>query len=143
LRQHLEVAQSFNSLGDALTRTSNYTESERDLRQALAIRRRMYGDEHQLVAESISNLGQNYGERGDFKQAEVYLRKAMKLQRKLLEEVHPDLAAALHNVGYAREARGRLSWCGSRLPGSAQDEPQDARGGYSRPSTSPQSGGWQ
>ncbi len=47
--QHLDVAESLNNLGMAHARTSDYTEAERELRQALAIRRQQLGNDSEQV----------------------------------------------------------------------------------------------
>jgi hypothetical protein len=59
---------------------------------ALAVRRKLLGDEHPAVAQSLSSLGLLLRHRADYEAAERVYREALAMRRKLLGEEHPDLA---------------------------------------------------
>src|SRR3546814_12372448 len=70
------VALSMNARGGALRGQERYDEAEEFYRKALAIRRKAFGDEHQLTASSLNNLGNLYRDKGEPARAEPLYREA-------------------------------------------------------------------
>ena len=75
-----------------------YTKGEPLIREALEIRRKLYGTAHPDVARSLEELGLNYFERGENDEAVQQLREAVAMQRKLHGKLHPALAQAMDNL---------------------------------------------
>src|SRR5262249_50151495 len=98
-------AAGLTAKGVALDRQGNYDEAIRLLRNALALRRRLYPatqfpDGHPALAQSLSWLGFLLQVRGELAEAEPLYREALALYRKLHPEAqfpggHPDLARSL------------------------------------------------
>lgn len=106
--QHLDVAQSLNNLGDALTRTSNFTESERDLRQALAIRREQLGNYDPQVAVTLSSLAEVLSARGEYEQGLPLIQEALQIRRAVFGEKHPLVAQSIGLLGQNYGERGEF-----------------------------------
>jgi tetratricopeptide (TPR) repeat protein len=70
-----------------------YAQAEPLLRQALALRRTLLGEEHPQTAHSLDSLAVNLHYQGKYSQAELLYRKALALRQKLLSEGHPDTAS--------------------------------------------------
>jgi CHAT domain-containing protein/Tfp pilus assembly protein PilF len=83
-----------------------YAEALVIAREALAIRRRIFGEEHPAVAQSLDNLGNLLQAMGDYAGARPNLEQALAIRRKLLGEEHPDVATSLNNVGMLLQATG-------------------------------------
>jgi serine/threonine-protein kinase len=63
--------------------------------QALALNRRLYGEEHPAVADGLNNLGAIAMNRGDYPAAEGYYREAVAISEKWYGADHPETAANL------------------------------------------------
>ena len=86
-------------LGKILMEKGSYVDAEAPLRESLAIRRRLFGEDHPTVANSLDGLGELMQAKGDPVSAERIYRDAFAIRRRLFEEGHPDLAASLVNLG--------------------------------------------
>ncbi len=93
------VAKSRNDLGETMRLAAHFEDAERELRAALGVRRRLFG-EHPAVAESLHDLGTVLADRGQLAEAEELLREALELRRKLLGR-HADVAASLNELAFA------------------------------------------
>lgn len=87
------------SYGDLLYDLERVEEAETLFRDALALHREIYGEEHPAVATGLNDLGATLYLRGDFGGGEVYLRQALELRRRLLGGDHPDVATTLSTLG--------------------------------------------
>jgi CHAT domain-containing protein len=67
--------------------------------QALAINRKVLGEEHPAMATSLNQLGALLRAMGDFSGARPYYEQALAIRRKVLGEEHPDTANSLNNLG--------------------------------------------
>jgi len=74
--------------------------------EALAIRRRLCGDDHPLTALSLFNVAAQHTSIGDYARAEPLQRQALEIWKKLLGEEHPDYAASLNNLAALYYAMG-------------------------------------
>jgi tetratricopeptide (TPR) repeat protein len=85
-----------------------YKEAEEGFGKALAIRRKVLGEEHPDTAGSYNNLALNRITQGKYQEAEEGSRKALAIFREALGMEHPNTAASYHNlVGAAGVPVGR------------------------------------
>ena len=74
--------------------------------QALAIRRKVLGEEHPSTATSYNNLGAVYDSKGEYSQAIEYYQKDLAICRKVLGEEHPSTATSYNNLGGVYYSKG-------------------------------------
>ena len=86
-------------LGFLYSDIGDYKKAEPYYLQALAIQKKVLGEEHPDYASSINDLGTLYINMGDYKKAEPYYLQALAIQKKVLGEEHPDYASSLNNLG--------------------------------------------
>ncbi len=103
-----DYADALNDLGLLLRSKSEYAESERLLRESLAMQRRLLGDKHPHIASSLNNLALVLHLKGDLEGANSTYRQALAMQHELLGEVHPDVALTLYNLASVMEDSGEL-----------------------------------
>jgi tetratricopeptide (TPR) repeat protein len=101
-------AELRDTLGEIYRELSHYEEAETMHRQALAIRRKLWGDEHPAVASSLSNLGLVLWSRGKLAEAEAVERKSLEIRRKLFGPEHPAVATSLNNLALVLKDQGKL-----------------------------------
>ncbi len=77
-------------------------------REALAIRREVFGEEHRETATSKSDLGQILMRRGDLAGAEPLLRENLATVLRVLGPDHPNTAASMGNMANLLDGQGRL-----------------------------------
>ncbi len=76
----------------------DYAGAIRELEEALAIYRQLYGAEHQTIAATMDDLGNIYTHQGAFDQAKQVLNDALAMQHRLLGERHADIANSLYQL---------------------------------------------
>ena len=79
--------------------------------EALAIRRKLYGNEHPLVAESMSELAYALWRTAvprQWKEADRYYQEAIAMYRRLLGPEHPDLARQLFAYAAMYHVKGEF-----------------------------------
>ena len=87
------------NIGNLYSNMGDYKKAEPYYLQALAIRKKVLGEEHPDYASSLSNLGDLYFKMRDYKKAETYCLQALAIQKKVLGEEHPDYASCLNILG--------------------------------------------
>ncbi|HEY7326073.1 MAG TPA: tetratricopeptide repeat protein [Gemmataceae bacterium] len=92
---------------DTLVAKGRYREAQPLLKQILAIRRKVLGEEHPDTATSYNNVAYNLQAQGKYQEAEEGYRKALTIYRKLLGEEHPDTAGGYNNLGLNLNAQGK------------------------------------
>ncbi len=105
LGEHPRVADTMDNLATVLRDRGD--EAERLLREALAIRRGLFGEQHADVAVSLSRLGTLFGLRGDLAGAEPFHREALAIRRTALGEEHPRVATTRGALGETLIGLGR------------------------------------
>ena len=75
-------------------------------REALAMHRKLLGNEHLEVATSLGNLGLLLQYQGDYERAEPLQRESLALARKLLGDDHPNVATGLNNLALTLYSKG-------------------------------------
>ncbi len=103
-----DYANELNDLGLLLRSKSEYTESERLLRESLAMQRRLLGDKHPSIAIGLNNIALVLHLKGDLDGANSTYRQALAMQRELLGNVHPEVASTLYNLAAVMEDSGDL-----------------------------------
>ena len=102
------LALSLSNLGNAM-RESRPAEAETYFREALAIRRRFWGQQHPRVASSMMQLGSAIlAGRHDAAAALALTTEAAAILRKSLPAGHPDIARGLEQHGNVLRAAGKL-----------------------------------
>jgi tetratricopeptide (TPR) repeat protein len=103
-----DYANELNDLGLLLRSKSEYTESERLLRESMAMQRRLLGDNHPNIAIGLNNLALVLHLKGDLEGANSTYRQALAMQRELLGKVHPEVASTLYDLASVMEGSGDL-----------------------------------
>jgi tetratricopeptide (TPR) repeat protein len=103
-----DYANELNDLGILLRSKSEYTESERLLRESLAMQRRLLGDKHPNIAAGLNNLATVLHLKGDLEGASSTYRQALAMHRELQGELHPDVAFTLSNLALVMQDSGDL-----------------------------------
>lgn len=102
-------SQSLNKLARLLEERAEFEAAERYFREALDIRRELYGNEHTEVATILDNLGTLLYYMGRHREAEPQLREALAIRRRLLVAEHSEIASSLNNLAMVFSATGRLA----------------------------------
>src|SRR5262245_1414622 len=92
--------------GRQLQQKLRYREAEAKLREALAIRQKILGEQHPATAASYSNVGCYLYEQGKHVEALPLSRKALAISQQVLGEQHPETANCYNNVGFCLAAQG-------------------------------------
>lgn len=87
------VVASMNDLGYALGMQKRYEEQERAFVRLLAIKRQLYGDEHEYNASTLLGLGQAYSYQGKLNKAEETYLAALRINEAELPVGHQNTAA--------------------------------------------------
>ncbi len=77
--------------------------------RALAIRRRMLGDERRETLYSINGMARLLQAQGRLPEAEAQYREALETGRRVLGDEHPDVLALTNNLGGLLQSRGRFA----------------------------------
>ena len=132
-----EMVRALKAGGDGyqFQQRRRYPEAEAKLHEALALRRKVLGEQHPETADAYHSLALCLGIQGKHDEAAALLRKALVIDRKVLGERHPDtadvsstLAECLNSQGKQDEALPlfqkvldvRLEALGERHPATAQ-----------------------
>ncbi|MGI8933481.1 MAG: tetratricopeptide repeat protein, partial [Phormidesmis sp.] len=102
-----DYASSLGWLAYVYNNQGRYELAEPLYVQALALKRKLLGEDHPAVATSLNNLAGLYESQGRYEQAEPLLVQALALRRQLLGEDHPDVASSLNNLAELYRSQGR------------------------------------
>ncbi|MBI1354631.1 MAG: tetratricopeptide repeat protein [Acidobacteria bacterium] len=102
------VAQNLSDMAMLLRDEGDYDGAERLAREALAMRRKVFGADRPEVSASLHNLGTVLYRRGDYDGAEALFRESLALDRELRGRLHPDVAMGLHSLGALLQQEGEL-----------------------------------
>jgi eukaryotic-like serine/threonine-protein kinase len=99
LKDQPEVeAELRSTLGGVYLELGDYQKAEGLLKEALELRRKLYGNEHPLVAESLSGIVTALLFQGKLGEAETLSRESLAICRKLGSNKDVATAQALHNL---------------------------------------------
>ncbi len=99
-------AQMLDVIGRVETQLGEYQRARPVLEEALALRRRLYGDEHPDVATSLEALGNVAYSQGDLTEAVKIRRQVLALRRRLLGDSNSKTTSALRELTAAMHAQG-------------------------------------
>ncbi|MFN7218041.1 tetratricopeptide repeat protein, partial [Microcystis sp.] len=77
--------------------------------QALAIRKKVLGDNHPNTARSLNNLAGLYESQGRYSEAEPLYKQALAIKKQQLGDNHPSTATSLNNLAALYRVQGRYS----------------------------------
>jgi serine/threonine-protein kinase len=104
-----EVAEDLDLLSTIGLARGRREEAEEMQREALAIRRRLFGDDHASVATSLNNLAVLARGGGRLAEAEGLFRECLRIRRRALSPGHPDFGATLLNQTALLRQMGRYA----------------------------------
>lgn len=90
----------------ALNQRRKYAEAIPLLEKALAVRRKVMGEDHPATAQSYCDLAHNLEDSGRAAEAAPLFEKALATFRRVLGENHPDTAVSYGNLASNLQARG-------------------------------------
>jgi serine/threonine protein kinase/Tfp pilus assembly protein PilF len=93
-----QTAAVLNDLGQALWEQGKLAEAEEVHREAVAIRRRLFGNLNADVATSINNLASVYRRQKKLTEADALIREALEIRQKLFGNDSLEVADSLHNL---------------------------------------------
>jgi serine/threonine protein kinase len=92
-------AELRNSIGTVYWELGDYDKAAAMQRQALAIQRMLFGNEHPSVAASLLNLALALRNQQKLAESEATFRESLAMSRKLLGNEHPAVARVLNDLG--------------------------------------------
>jgi eukaryotic-like serine/threonine-protein kinase len=104
-----EFARALGSLADAQMYLGNYAECEALNRQALAIDRSVYGENHPHIGEDLGNLAQVEEVRGHYAEAEQDERPALEIMRSWYGDHHPETARKMTTLASTLNMEGKTA----------------------------------
>lgn len=104
--QPLSQARLMLTIGQVYRQLGVYDSAEPLLSEALAIRRRLLGDDHVDTAVALGRLANLYHDLGDYDRAEPLFLRALEIQESALGAESESVAASLNNLAYHYSARG-------------------------------------
>ncbi len=106
-----ELARSLTDLGVALDAGARLDDARARLEEALAIERRVLGEEHPDTAVTHSELGRVFLDQGRLGDAEAHFRAALAIRRKVLGADDHETATSLSDLGLLLRDKG--DWAGA------------------------------
>ena len=105
----VRVAETVNALAIAMVQVGELEGAEPYFEEALSIRRRLYGAEHEKVSASLNNLALIQHDLGRYPRARALYRRAVELDRRLLGADHVSTATTLSNLALLDYDEGRYT----------------------------------
>ena len=104
-----DVGVTLSEYGRTLRDLGRLDESEKATRDALAIRMKVFGDQHRETATNKSDLGLLLMDRGEIAEAERMFRESLVTNERVLGIEHPNTASSKNSVGNVLAAKGDLA----------------------------------
>lgn len=102
---------TLNNLGLLFWKQGKYESVEASYQQALAIYRKVVGNNHPHTARTLHNLAILYSEQEKYAQAEPMFQEALAIQQKTLGPDHPFTQPMLRNHALIQQKRRtRVTW---------------------------------
>ena len=95
----VEHSLLLNNLGELLQDQGKLDEAAPYYEQALAIDKKVYGEEHPDVATGLNNLASLLYGQGKLDEAAPYVEQSLAIWKKVHGEEHPQVATGLNNLG--------------------------------------------
>jgi tetratricopeptide (TPR) repeat protein len=103
------TASRLNQRGEEFLAKGKYEEAHSLFERALAIRRKVLGEEHPDTAESYASVAHTLNAQGKSARAEPLFQKALDIYRKALGEDHPSTAESYDNLAVSLNAQGKYA----------------------------------
>ena len=103
------AASTLDNLGLVLNDQRRLDEAEAVIREALAIQRKVFGEEHPDVSDSLFNLGAVLQGRGKLLEAEAAFRDSLAMRRKLMGNDHSVAEVTLRYLAGLYQEEGKLA----------------------------------
>ena len=101
------IATSLYNLGLHYQLTGNYTQADSLLREALAMRRDVYGPDHPKVATILGRLGSlTWYNLGNYAAADSFLHEALRIRQAAHDSAHVGWASDLNNLANLHHRQG-------------------------------------
>ncbi len=104
-----EAATSYNNIGVVYDAQGNYAKALECHEKALAIVRKVYGENHPDTAASYNNIGESYRYQGNYAKALEYHQKALAIYQKVHGENHASTGTSYNNIGLVYEKQGEYA----------------------------------
>jgi len=104
-----DVSAALDDLAKVYARELQWGLAKQTYERALAIDRKVLGDDHPRVASHLHNLAVVAQNMGDLKRAESLYRDAIYREERVLGSQHPETAATIGNYGFLLQREGRLA----------------------------------
>lgn len=99
VRLRPENSHYLTKLGEILYELGRHSQALPWLKEALTIRRKVFGPVHLKVAENLNDIAGVYCAQGKYGEAEPLYQESLAIRKKLLGSEHPEVASALNNIG--------------------------------------------
>lgn len=107
--ERADLATTLSNLGMVLTDAGRFDEAEAALRESLAIRREIFGNDSPTLSVAMARLSRVHLYRGDYGQAEFEARRAIEIQERTLPKGHRNFAFSYVVIGLALTRNGKLA----------------------------------
>jgi CHAT domain-containing protein/Tfp pilus assembly protein PilF len=108
-QEALAEAKRLNQQAVELYQQGKYNEAIPLAEKALAIFKKVLGDNHPDTATSLNNLALLYKSQGRYSEAEPLLKQALAIRKAQLGDNHPDTARSLNNLALLYKSQGRYA----------------------------------
>ena len=102
----VEVANTLCNVGYCYTQAQQYDKALPYYDQALAMNRKLLGEEHPTVGTTLNNIGLLYYNSAHYDKAARYFADAIAIARKAYGDTHPTTATEMLNLANAYENLG-------------------------------------
>ena len=106
-KQPLVEASIRQTIGNTYQDLGLYPDAQRELEQALDLRRRLLGGTHPATLSSMTDLAALYQAQGKYPQAEALYIKILEVHRRVRGEEHPDTLRDLSNLAALYQVQGK------------------------------------
>ncbi|MCP3960329.1 MAG: tetratricopeptide repeat protein [bacterium] len=106
---NMKLAEILNNQGMAIKDEGGFRTAEILFHEALAMERRLVGDEHPEVVLTMNNLAAALAAQGRHDEAEDIYKQALELKIKVHGRRSPEAAISLNNLGVLYQNTGRLA----------------------------------
>jgi len=104
--EHPDVAETLNSLGINARVMGDYAAARKYYDEALAIFRKVLGEQNSSTAQTLNNLGVLAYEQEDYSAARKYFEDALAIKRKLPDVPQISIADSFNNLGVLAMTQG-------------------------------------
>ena len=101
------MAAGLNNLARLLQAQGKLDEATPLFKESLAIRKKVFGDEHPDVGESLNNIALVLQAQSKYDEATPLYKESLAIKKKVLGEEHPSVATGLNNLAELLKSQAR------------------------------------